>query len=159
MKFTKPQYVNEFKFRFPWFSIFRPRTSPPVLACVIRGTRFNLEGTTNLRTRFVCLFSCPYSQSNYDETIEKTIVWTNFNFHFPDFEMKNTRRLQIDIHENWESWLCIVLICSFVIWLSHYLAIYDLLFILFSVPNTLLQRSIGSFYCFNFLISIIRFSG
>ena len=163
-KYLKRQYVNEIlKFHIFWFSIFRPWTSPPFFACENRNSKFNKNLSTNLRTRYVRLFSCLYGQSNDDATIEKTIFSTNCRFIFTDVRNGYTRRLLFDMLENWKPFSMKFIIdiymsvCRLTIASSSY--IYPFCYVLFSVPIILLHCSIGSFYCFNFLISFISFSG
>ena len=161
-KYLKRQYVNEIlKFHIFWFSIFRPWTSPPFFACENRNSKFNKNLSTNLRTRYVRLFSCLYGQSNDDATIEKTIFSTNCRFIFTDVRNGYTRRLLFEMLENWNlfySWnspLIYMSVCHLTIASSNY--IYLFLYVLFSVPINLLHSSIGRFYASIFLFLLLVF--
>ena len=83
-KYRKRQYVNEFlKFHFSDFQ-FSGRGLRPRFCLRESKFKVQLELSTNLRTRYVRLFSCLYGQSNDDATIEKTIFSTNCRFIFTD---------------------------------------------------------------------------
>ena len=157
-KYLKRQYVNEIlKFHIFWFSIFRPWTSPPFFACENRNSKFNKNLSTNLRTRYVRLFSCLYGQSNDDATIEKTIFSTNCRFIFTDVRNGYTRRLLFEMLENWKPFSSFM---KFII--DIYLSVCRLTiasssYVLFSVPIILLHCSIGRFYASIFLFLLLVF--
>ena len=99
-KYRKRQYVNEFlKFHFSDFQ-FSGRGLRPRFCLRESKFKVQLELSTNLRTRYVRLFSCLYGQSNDDATIEKTIFSTNCRFIFTDVRNGYTRRLLFDMLEN-----------------------------------------------------------
>ena len=83
-KYWKRQYVNEsLKFHSSDFQ-FSGRGLRPRFCLRESKFKVQLELSTNLRTRYVRLFSCLYGQSNDDATIEKTIFSTNCRFIFTD---------------------------------------------------------------------------
>ena len=129
-KYRKRQYVNEsLKFHFSDFQ-FSGRGLRPRFCLRESKFKVQLELSTNLRTRYVRLFSCLYGQSNDDATIEKTIFSTNCRFIFTDVRNGYTRRLLFDMLENWKPLFHEIhywYICPFVIWLSHHLAIFLLI--------------------------------
>ena len=129
-KYWKRQYVNEsLKFHFSDFQ-FSGRGLRPRFCLRESKFKVQLELSTNLRTRYVRLFSCLYGQSNDDATIEKTIFSTNCRFIFTDVRNGYTRRLLFDMLENWKPLFHEIhywYICPFVIWLSHHLAIFLLI--------------------------------
>ena len=127
-KYRKRQYVNEsLKFHFSDFQ-FSGRGLRPRFCLRESKFKVQLELSTNLRTRYVRLFSCLYGQSNDDATIEKTIFSTNCRFIFTDVRNGYTRRLLFDMLENWKpfSWnssLIYMSVCHLTIASSSYIPI------------------------------------